>query len=208
MKELKLNQPAITLTGGAKAQTERTAQGYNIFTAASTANYAVTSQITVGGKPYNKEIPKGAPILYPYVLNIDTNVVFVQNQNSVKADSMESGWFALSEKTDKHFTSGYQKIGQYQTISGQSGTSIQTLQLNSTDGTTLAFILVGDQEPIPVVFNLPSGFKMPASWSDFEKKVVRAKGNHYELQDNFYGKTVFVANLSLTKDASLQARLI
>lgn len=207
MSKLKLNKEPIEVKFGKTVPTSVRTEGYNVITISPSNQYSTSAQVAYGADTKPVNIPQGTKVLFPLIKDFENSLVEVTNQNDQDNTSLMAGWYGLSSAPDVKISNKNKKVVQYKSIGGQTSSGNQTLKITvtSTDA-TLALIIIGDNKPIPVFFNVKKT-ELPPQWEEIDNAVFPGSSTYSDSR-KFFGQTIFIVNLSLTEDATFQARLI
>ncbi|MDC8005198.1 hypothetical protein POV27_14145 [Aureisphaera galaxeae] len=206
VKDMFMNVPPVEVPANETSQTNVATEGYNVITITPNGNYSVQAQLLYGSDSKTQNVPAGSPVVYPIVQQFGNNVIQVNNLNTQQDTALLSGWYALSTSPNEKLVNTPTTVKQYQSIGAQTTSSIQTLTLEArSTAATLAILIIGGNKPVPVFLNTNKG-NLPPAWQNLDNAVFET-GNTYQMSQNFFGQTMFIVNVSLTKGATFDARI-
>ncbi|MEL7145790.1 MAG: hypothetical protein AAFO69_05445 [Bacteroidota bacterium] len=205
MSNLRLNKQPISIAGDSSVESNTRADGYNVITVAPTSNRSTSAEISGAREGLQSvALPEGTKVCYPFVGDFNNNFITVSNTDSNNA--LKAGWYALSSEPGYVLSGNSQSFDQYESIGTQASASRQTLRLSVKPGNvTMAILIVGNQKPVPVYFNITeeelkdAGIDYPDN-AEFPDQT-------YVSRKNFMGQTIYIVNVSMIAGSLITASL-
>lgn len=207
MIKLTANTTPREITPDKTAQTNKTTDGYNVFTVTPSSDYSAEAQIISSGQVIKDiKLAAGVKVPYPFSKDFKKAIVNIKNISDNDQHSIKAGWYTLSSSPTSIIDNTKKTVNQYDSIGGQGASSPQTLRIQTiSNNAMLALVFIGSNSPIPVFLNKDQA-DIPESWKML--KNAEFVDNTYKLSKNFYGATIFVVNVSLNSTDVFNVNLV
>ena len=147
-----------------------------------------------GSTTFDKTLPINVPVPYPVFAQWNNNQVTVKNLSTPAEATIQVGYFGTPADVSSP-SSGSAVIGQFESCNIATNTSNMTLSLTcrSTNSVMIA-IIQGGQLPVFVALNTDN---LPPIF-DQVPNLVKVAGNNWSTNNNWFGATLSMVNVSLT----------